>query len=101
MICHAQSLRTAFTPAHVQLCCDGVYLALPVTRTTVGVWSLQDITCKVAVVFRLTNTCYRAISGSLNVKPRNEPLCDKTNIITNIMSVRPVKTQISLGICPV
>lgn len=46
MICHIQSVRTAFTPSHIQLCCDGVYLALPVTRTTVGVWSLQDITCK-------------------------------------------------------
>ncbi|KAL4238028.1 WD40 repeat-like protein [Mactra antiquata] len=43
---HIHAQRVAFTPAHVQLACDGVYLALPLTRTSVGIWSIQNITCK-------------------------------------------------------
>ncbi|XP_052766910.1 WD repeat-containing protein 27-like [Mya arenaria] len=40
------SQRVAFTPAHIQLACDGTFLALPKTRTDIGAWSLHDISCK-------------------------------------------------------
>lgn len=42
-----KKIRTAFNPAHIQLDTDGTFLALPVARTTVGVWSLQDLSFKV------------------------------------------------------
>ncbi|XP_052273878.1 WD repeat-containing protein 27-like isoform X3 [Dreissena polymorpha] len=45
-VSHVSTLRVAFTPAHIQLTCDGVYLALPKTRTVIGVWSLQDLSYK-------------------------------------------------------
>lgn len=43
---YIKKIRTAFNPAHIQIAIDGTYLALPLTRTTVGVWSLQDLSYK-------------------------------------------------------
>lgn len=45
---YVHSEKVAFTPAHIQLACDGVYMALPFTRSSVGIWSIQDITYKVS-----------------------------------------------------
>jgi hypothetical protein len=44
---YIKNIRTAFNPAHIQIAIDGSYLALPLTRITVGVWSLQDLSFKV------------------------------------------------------
>lgn len=43
---YIKNIRTAFNPAHIQIAIDGSYLALPLTRITVGVWSLQDLSFK-------------------------------------------------------
>ncbi|XP_076099773.1 WD repeat-containing protein 27-like isoform X1 [Mytilus galloprovincialis] len=43
---YLKNIRTAFNPAHIQIALDGTFLALPLTRTTAGVWSLQDLSFK-------------------------------------------------------
>ncbi|XP_033103711.1 WD repeat-containing protein 27-like, partial [Anneissia japonica] len=46
MAAHEWSMRTSSPPSHLQLTCNGTYVALPLGRTSVGVWSLQSISSK-------------------------------------------------------
>ncbi|XP_038078106.1 WD repeat-containing protein 27-like isoform X2 [Patiria miniata] len=46
---HQSTLTTPFAPSHLQLGCNGVYLALPVAKS-VGVWSLQSLSSKPLVL---------------------------------------------------
>ena len=59
---HEHTLRAPVAPSHVQLACDGTYLALPHGRTDIGVWSLQDITCKVSLCWLI----YMDLKGYVN-----------------------------------
>ncbi|KAJ8045396.1 WD repeat-containing protein 27 [Holothuria leucospilota] len=43
---HVKSLKTNFSSSLVQLSCNGVYIAAPVTKAVVGVWSLQALDSK-------------------------------------------------------
>lgn len=45
-VTHEYSLRTSLPPSHIQLACDGEFLALPYGRTSIGIWNLQDLTVK-------------------------------------------------------
>ncbi|XP_070578723.1 WD repeat-containing protein 27-like isoform X2 [Ptychodera flava] len=40
---HEYSIRTPFLPSHIQIACNGSYAALPYTKASVGVWSLQSL----------------------------------------------------------
>jgi len=46
-VTHECTLRTSLPPSHIQLACDGEFLALPYGRTSIGIWNLQDLTIKV------------------------------------------------------
>ncbi|KAK2193214.1 hypothetical protein NP493_16g01035 [Ridgeia piscesae] len=45
-VTHECTLRTSLPPSHIQLACDGEFLALPYGRTSIGIWNLQDLTIK-------------------------------------------------------
>lgn len=51
---YLECMKTGYNPAHVQVACDGTYIGLPLTRTTVGVWNLQDPSAQVSF-FMLLN----------------------------------------------
>ncbi|XP_013382695.1 WD repeat-containing protein 27-like [Lingula anatina] len=40
------TMRVPFPLSHIQIACNGVYLALPFVRTSIGVWSLDKLFCK-------------------------------------------------------
>ena len=44
---HEFTVHLPMPASHVQMASNGVYFALPYTRTTVGVWSTSDTTVKV------------------------------------------------------
>lgn len=62
---YIHNIRAAFNPAYTQLATDGVYLALPYTRSTIGVWSLQDVKCKVGIFW------LNGITHSVSIKPHD------------------------------
>ncbi|XP_061172644.1 WD repeat-containing protein 27-like isoform X2 [Saccostrea echinata] len=43
---YVECMKTGYNPAHVQVACDGTFIGLPLTRTTVGVWNIQDPSAK-------------------------------------------------------
>ncbi|XP_071798693.1 WD repeat-containing protein 27-like [Asterias amurensis] len=45
MAAHLTTLFTPFAPSHLQLGCNGVFLALPVEKS-LGIWSLQSLASK-------------------------------------------------------
>ncbi|XP_006823341.2 WD repeat-containing protein 27-like [Saccoglossus kowalevskii] len=40
---HEHTIRTPFPPSHLQIACNSTYLALPYTKSTVGIWSLSSL----------------------------------------------------------
>ncbi|XP_033734815.1 WD repeat-containing protein 27-like [Pecten maximus] len=85
---HIQSVRAAFNPAYTQLATDGLYLALPHTRCSVGVWSLQHLAFK-----PLELEGHRKILTSISLGNRSSPklLCSAAEdyvIVWNLLQAR-------------
>ncbi|XP_053373699.1 WD repeat-containing protein 27-like isoform X2 [Mercenaria mercenaria] len=85
---HIHSQRVAFTPAHVQLACDGVYLALPLTRSSIGIWSLQDISCKPLDLVGHSKILTALALGNLSVPKQLVSAAEDYVIIWNIQQAR-------------
>ncbi|XP_060081594.1 WD repeat-containing protein 27-like [Ylistrum balloti] len=85
---YIQSVRAAFNPAYTQLATDGLYLALPHTRCSVGVWSLQHLAYK-----PLELEGHRKILTSISLGSRSSPklLCSAAEdyvIVWNLLQAR-------------
>ncbi|KAK3591286.1 hypothetical protein CHS0354_004335 [Potamilus streckersoni] len=91
---HVQSIRTAFTPAHFQLACDGIYLALPLTRTVIGVWSLQDLSFK-----PLELEGHRKILSALALGCQSSPklLCSTAEDYVIVWNLQQARQQYQKG----
>lgn len=87
-VVHVHSQRVGFTPAHVQLACDGTYLALPLTRTSVGVWSLQDIQCKPLELVGHSKILRSLALGSVNSPKQLVSAAEDYVIIWNLQYAR-------------
>ncbi|XP_060577930.1 WD repeat-containing protein 27-like isoform X2 [Ruditapes philippinarum] len=85
---YVHSQRVAFTPAHVQLACDGLYLALPLTRSTVGIWSLQDISCKPLELVGHSKILRALALGNLSVPKQLVSAAEDYVIIWNLQQAR-------------
>ncbi|XP_022091006.1 WD repeat-containing protein 27-like isoform X2 [Acanthaster planci] len=46
---HQSTLYTPFAPSHLQLACNGIYLALPFAKSA-GIWSMQSLSSKPLVL---------------------------------------------------
>ncbi|OWF38257.1 WD repeat-containing protein 27 [Mizuhopecten yessoensis] len=85
---YIQSVRAAFNPAYTQLATDGLYLAIPHTRCSVGVWSLQHLSFK-----PLELEGHRKILTSISLGSRSSPklLCSAAEdyvIVWNLLKAR-------------
>ena len=49
---HDGSLRVSLSPGQLQMTCTCEFVALPLTKTVVGVWWLGDLTRKVNYLFK-------------------------------------------------